>query len=39
MASKYDSNNIKTFDNEALEVKLKNNLITRLDMNQFITLD
>ena len=39
MASKYDSNNIKTFDNEALEVKLENNLITRLDMNQFITLD
>ena len=39
MASKYDTTNIKTFDNEALEVKLENNLITRLDMNQFITLD
>lgn len=39
MASKYDTNNIKTFDNNALEVKLENNLITRLDMNQFITLD
>jgi len=39
MASKYDTANIKTFDNEALEVKLENNLITRLDMNQFITLD
>lgn len=39
MASKYDTNNIKTFDNNALEVKLENNLITRLDMNQFITMD
>ena len=39
MASKYDSTNIKTFDNEALEVKLENNLITKLDMNQFITMD
>jgi len=39
MASKYDSANIKTFDNEALEVKLENNLITKLDMNQFITMD
>lgn len=39
MASKYDSANIKTFDNEALEVQLENNLITKLDMNQFITLD
>lgn len=39
MASKYDTANIKTFDNEALEVKLENNLITKLDMNQFITMD
>ena len=39
MASKYDTNNIKTFDNNALEVQLENNLITRLDMNQFITMD
>ncbi len=39
MASNYDSDNIKTFDNQALEVKLENNLITKLDMNQFITLD
>lgn len=39
MASKYDTDNIKTFDNNALEVKLENNLITRLDMNQFITVD
>lgn len=39
MASKYDTANIKTFDNNALEVQLENNLITRLDMNQFITMD
>lgn len=39
MASKYDSANIKTFDNEALEVKLENQLITALNMNQFITMD
>jgi len=39
MASKYDTQNIKTFDNEVLETKLENQLITRLDMNQFITLD
>ena len=39
MASKYDTANIKTFDNEALEVKLENDLITKLDMNQFITMD
>jgi len=39
MASKYDTANIKTFDNEVLETKLENQLITKLDMNQFITLD
>lgn len=37
--SKYDTSNIKTFDNEVLETKLENQLITKLDMNQFITLD
>lgn len=39
MASKYDSANIKTFDNSVLEVKLENQLITALNMNQFITMD
>lgn len=39
MASKYDSANIKTFDNEVLETKLENQLITALNMNQFITMD
>ena len=39
MASKYDTSAIKTFDNEVLETKLENQLITRLDMNQFITTD
>lgn len=39
MASKYDSANIKVFDNEVLETKLENQLITALDMNQFITMD
>jgi hypothetical protein len=37
--SKYDTASIKTFDNEVLETKLENQLITKLDMNQFITLD
>lgn len=39
MASKYDTDNIKTFDNEVLETKLENQLITKLNMNQFITMD
>lgn len=39
MASKFDTDNIKVFDNEVLEQKLENNLITALDMNQFITMD
>lgn len=39
MASKYDSDNIKVFDNEVLETKLENQLITKLNMNQFITMD
>lgn len=37
--SKYDTASIKTYDNEVVETKLENQLITRLDMNQFITLD
>ena len=39
MANYYDSDNIMVFDNEVLEQKLQNDLITRLDMNQFITMD
>lgn len=39
MASKYDTANIKTFDNQVLETKLENQLITKLNMNQFITMD
>lgn len=39
MASKYDTDNIKVFDNEVLETKLENQLITKLNMNQFITMD
>jgi hypothetical protein len=39
MAISYDSANIKVFDNKVLEQKLENDLITRLDMNQFITMD
>lgn len=39
MANYYDSANIEVFDNAVLEQKLQNDLITRLDMNQFITMD
>lgn len=39
MASKYDTSTIKTFDNEILRTKLENQLITALDMNNFITVD
>lgn len=39
MAVSYSSDNIMVFDNEVLEQKLQNDLITRLDMNQFITMD
>lgn len=42
MATRYDSNPIpdfRVFDNEVLEQKLENQLITRLDMNQFVTMD
>lgn len=39
MASKYDTDNIKVFDNFVLETKLENQLITKLNMNQFITMD
>jgi hypothetical protein len=39
MARAFDTDNIKVFDNEVLEQKLENNLITALDMNQFITMD
>lgn len=39
MASAWTSSNITVFDNEVLEQKLENNLITALNMNQFITMD
>lgn len=39
MASKYDTANIKTFDNEVLSTALENQLITALDMNNYITVD
>lgn len=39
MASKYDTANILVFDNEILAQKLENQLITTLDMNQYITTD
>ena len=39
MASKYDSTNIKTFDNEVLTQKFEHSLITALDMNQFTTIN
>lgn len=42
MSTIYDSNpipNIKVVDNEVVEQKLENQLITKLNMNQFITLD
>ena len=39
MAVSYDSANIEVFDNKVLETKLQNDLITKLDMNQFITMD
>lgn len=37
--SKYDTSSIKTFDNEVVQQKLENQLITAMDMNQFITPD
>lgn len=39
MASKYDTTNIKTFDNEVLSTVLENQLITALDLNNYITVD
>lgn len=39
MASKFDTANIKQFDNKIIEQKLENQLITSLDMNQYITTD
>jgi hypothetical protein len=39
MASKYDTSSLKVFDNEVLEIMVENQLKTRLDMNQFITLN
>lgn len=39
MASKYDTTSIKTFDNEVLREALESALITKLDMNNYITVD
>lgn len=39
MASKYNTEDILVFDNEILREKLEEQLITALDMNQFITTD
>lgn len=39
MASIYDTNTLKVFDNKIIEQLLENQLITSLDMNQFITTD
>lgn len=39
MAVSYNSSNIEVFDNAVLETKLQNDLITKLNMNQFITMD
>lgn len=37
--SKYSTDNIITFDNEIISEKLEDQLITSLDLNQFITTD
>ena len=39
MASKYDGLNIYPFDHEVVEVLFENQLITKMDMNQFATAD
>jgi len=39
LPGRYDSDNLKPFDNEVLETKLENQLITKLDMNQFVEVD
>lgn len=39
MGSKYDTNSIKTFDNEVLEVLFENQLITAMDMMRFAHTD
>ena len=39
MASKYNTTNLILFDNEIIQEKLEDQLITALDMNQFITTD
>jgi len=39
MASNYDTQTLLVFDNKILEEKLEEQLITALDMNQFITTD
>lgn len=39
MATKYDSENVLVFENKILQEKLEEQLMTALDMNQFITTD
>mgnify|MGYP003296784126 CR=1 FL=1 len=39
MASKYDTTAVKTFDNEVLEILFENQLITKMDMQQFAHAD
>ena len=39
MASKYDTTSLKVFDDAIIATKLENQLITSLDMNQYITTD
>lgn len=39
MASKYDTTNIKTFDNEVLSIKFENNLLTALNMSAYCTVN
>lgn len=38
-SEKYSTDEVKTFDNVIIQQKLENQLITALDMNQFITTD
>lgn len=39
MASSYDTSSLKVFDDVVIATKLENQLITALDMNQYITTD
>lgn len=39
MSSKYDSDNVKVFDNEVLENLIEDQIITKLNLSQFATAD